>query len=380
MATRKRGNGEDSIYPYNGRWYVEGYIDEGAGMVRRKVSAKTRKAAVEKWAQRKANAEKGARRLGQPKNVAELLEHWLQLKTASLRYKTRIGYERSIDSHINPHLGALPLKKVTVAEIERWQHRLSATQGLSGSTVHQARTILNQAFAMAVRYGDLVANPVTNARGLKKMHARIDALSEDHARTLLRSIPAEDVASRVRVLIALTLGLRQGEVLALKWEDIDLDSSEPHLVVAASIQRQTGVGLVRVAPKTERSKRTLRLSETHVTALRELALQHKLLTLASGGTFNPEGYVLVSAAGTPIDPANDRKHWHKLLKAAGLPPVRVHAARHTAATLLLKEADMHLVQQVLGHSSIRTTVDTYGHLSPADAADGIASVTARLTA
>lgn len=376
----KRGNGEDSIYKSDGRWYVQGLIDEGDGPVRRKVSAKTKTQAVEKWKQRKADAEKGARRYGQPKNVAELLEHWLKLKEPDLRYKTRIGYRHSIDAHINPCFGTRPLKKVTVADIERWQHDLGATQGLSGSTVHQARTILNQAFAMAVRYGDLVANPVTNARGLKKTPARIDALSEDQARQLLRSLPPEGLQDKVRILLALTLGLRQGELLALKWEDIDLDSSEPHLVIGASIQRQTGVGIVRVPPKTEKSKRTIRLSEAHVTALKALSIEQKHLLLASGGTYNAEGYVLVSSSGTPIDPANDRKHWHKLLKAAGLPAVRVHAARHTAATLLLKEADMHLVQQVLGHSSIRTTVDTYGHLNPADASVGIAKVTARLTA
>lgn len=377
----KRGNGEDSIYKgkTDGRWYVQGFIDEGHGRVRKKVSAKTRSEAIKKWEQRKAEALKGARRFGQPKTVAELLEHWLKVRSPELKYKTLVGYQGAINRHLLPYFGSRKPAALSVADIERWQHELGSDQGLSRSSIHQAKTILSQALDEAIRHGDVTSNPVRLARSMKKDTTRIEALTPDQARQLVRSLSPEDHQSRARVLLALTLGLRQGELLALKWDDVDLTSPSPSLVVRASLQRQTGRGLVRVTPKTAKSHRRIGLSAQLVEALRALALQQKVLTLQSGGTYNAEGYVLVSSSGTPIDPANDRKDWHRLLAAAGLPPFRVHAARHTAATLMLQEVSMHVAQQVLGHTSIRTTVDIYGHLTAEDGAEAISRVSLKLT-
>lgn len=334
---RKRGNGDDSIYKSGGRWYVQGFIDEGDRTVRRKVSATTKTAALAKWAERRADAARGAQRHSEYKTVGELLQHWIDVRSLELRYTTVTGYRHSIASHLIPYLGAMELKAVTAASVEHWQYQLSAGKKLSYSAVHQARVILKQAFDMAVRHRVLAGNPVTIARAPKKKATRIDPMTEAQAQQLLRSIAHDDAHARVRVLLAITLGLRQGELLALRWKDLDLTSSEPHLVVRASLQRQTGKGLVRVEPKTEKSRRTIRLSGPHLDALKALALQQKALRLKAGGTFNPEGYVLVSSTGTPIDPANDRKLWLRLLKSAGLPSFRVHSSRHTAVTLLLKQ-------------------------------------------
>lgn len=377
----KRGNGEDSIYKgkADGRWYVQGYIDEGQRRIRRKVSASTRSEAIKRWEQRKAEAAKGGRRFGQPKTVAELLDHWLKVRSPELKYKTLVGYQGALDRHLLPHFGSRKPTAVTVADVERWQHELEK-QGLSCSSIHQARTVLKQAFDMAIRHGDVTSNPVGLARPPKKSPKRIEALTLDQAQKLVQALPPDDPQVRVRVLLALALGLRQGELLALRWEDVDLASSQPTLTIRASLQRQTGRALVRVTPKTATSHRRISLSEELVQALGSLSLEQTRLRLQSGGTFNPEGYVLVSSKGTPIDPANDRKHWYRLLESAALPPVRVHASRHTAATLMLKEEDMHVVQQILGHSSIRTTVDIYGHLSAADGARAISGVSSKLIA
>ena len=375
----KRGNGEDSIYKNDGRWYVQGYIDEGNGRVRKKVSAGTRAEALKRWKQRKADAEKGARRYGQPKTAAELLDHWFEVRAPELKYKTLTGYKGAINRHLLPYFGTRKPSSITVADVERWQHELSTKQGLSWTTIHQARTVLSQAFDMAIRHGDAYSNPVRIARPMKKNTPRIDALTEDQSRQLVKSLSLDDSQARVRVLLALTLGLRQGELLALKWEDVHLATQTPSLTIRASLQRQTGRGLVRTTPKTAKSHRKISLSEPLVEALRALSLKQKLLTLQTGGTFNSDGYVLVSSAGTPIDPANDRKQWHRWLAAAGLPLVRVHASRHTAATLMLQEEGMHVVQQVLGHTSIRTTVDIYGHLTAADGADVISKIALKLT-
>ncbi|MHA7862065.1 tyrosine-type recombinase/integrase [Tessaracoccus sp. Y36] len=373
----RNGNGEGSTYKYDGRWYKQGYIDEGNGLVRRKSSAKTRAGAREAWTARLERAEKGSRRVGQPRNIAELLEVWLERKTPDIRYSTITGYRHTIDAHIVPRLGSLRPTELTVAAVETWQFALS--QHLASSTVRQARSILKQAFDMAVRHRDVHLNPVTSAVPLKKSALRVKAMTEGQARTLLGSIPPGEHQTRARVSLALTLGLRQGELLALTWDDIVLDGPEPQLQVRATLQRQTGRGLVRVEPKTERSRRSIRLSDGQVKILkahRAAQLERKLL---AGGSYNAERFVFVSGKGTPIDPGNDRQAWYRQLRAAGLPEFRVHAARHTAATLLLKVGlDSSRVQQILGHSSIRTTIDTYGHLSVAETAEGVAKVAALL--
>lgn len=375
----KRGNGSDSIYKSAGRWYVQGYLDEGEGPVRRKVSAATRKAAVDKWAERKQDAAAGVKARADFKNMEELLHHWFEVRSLELRYATRTGYRHSIDAHLIPFFRASKLKEVTPAKIEHWQYTLSVERGLAYSSIHQARVILKQAFDMAVRHRSLSSNPVAFARAPMKRATRIDPMTEAQAQHLIKSINPEDVHARARVLLALTLGLRQGELLALQWRDVDLASTEPVLHVRASLQRQTGKGLVRVEPKTEKSRRSIRLSAPHVEVLRTLSLQQKERRLSAGGQYNPDGYVFASSAGTAVDPANDRKLWLRLLSEAGLPPFRVHSSRHTAATLLLKEEGLPQVQQVLGHSTIRTTVDIYGHLTAADCAAGIDKVTQRLT-
>lgn len=376
---RKRANGEGSVYRSGGRWYFQGYIDEGHGSVRRKVTARTQAQARQKWDERLEAARLGLRRVGQPKNVEELLNDWLQFRSGEIRYSTRVGYQHAVKAHIIPYLGHRKLVEVTPADIQRWQSTLRAEKNLSPSSIRQARSVLKQAFDTAVRHRDVASNPVSITPPPTKCVPQVQAMTADQGRQLMASIAPESHQARVRVLLALSLGLRQGELLALRWTDIDLVPPAT-LRVEATLQRQKGKGLVRVDTKTARSRRTIPLAPEHVEALTNLKRAQAALRLASGGTYNSEGYVLLSAQGTPIDPANDRKDWHRLLAGAGLPKFRVHDARHTAATLLLQEGqDVARVQQVLGHSSIRTTVDTYGHLTPADSAEGIARVAERLT-
>jgi hypothetical protein len=220
---------------------------------------------------------------------------------------------------------------------------------------------------MLVRYEALPANKVSLARNLPKTQKAPDHLSVDEVRRVLAA--TNNPTERARWLLALSLGMRCGEVLALRWDDIDLDNPSPRLTISGSLQFQTGAGLVRVEPKTRHSIRTLMLAPEHVSALRALRVEQAAQSLASVVNYNTSNYVFTSAVGTAVDPANDRKHWHQLLKRAGVRKVRRHDARHTAATLLLiGGADIARVQKVLGHANIATTVDTYGHLTAEDGA------------
>lgn len=376
MASR-RSNGEHSIYQSGDRWHVQGWISGK----RVRVSALRRNDAMAKWRQRVVNgladaatstALMDAEAMSEA-SVAQVLEQWFVMNEHRWSYSTRRGYRHDIDRKINPYLGRLPVKDLSVPRVELWQAQLQ-TLGCANSSIRQARGALRQAVDMMVRFELLPANKVALARPLPRVKAKPDHLSTDEVRQVLAA--AEGPVERARWLLALTLGMRSGEVLALRWDDVDLDHDRPRLVVTGSLQFQTGVGLVRVKPKTFNSIRTLLLHPEHVEALRAVRVEQARSTLSSYGDFNPGNYVFISKAGSPIDPANDRKQWFALLERAGVRRVRRHDARHTAATLLLSAgAGIASVQKVLGHANISTTVDVYGHLTAEDGAEFVARLT-----
>ena len=378
MAGR-RGNGEHSIYRYADRWHVQGWINGR----RRRVSRTRRGDALAAWEQLVAAAPPGGHLprpgSGDPAGtVAEALEQWFAMSRVRWSHSTVVGYRTAIDRHLLPSLGQVRVERLTVAQVEQWQHQLHS-QGLSTSTIRQARILLRQAVDMLVRHGQLATNPVPLAAALPKTAAEPEFLSQVEAAAVITA--ATDPTDRARWLLALTLGLRSGEVLALRWDDLDLDAAPPRLTVTGSLQFQAGTGLVRVPPKTAHSRRTIILSDAHVDALRTVRVLQATRRLGSAGTYNPDNYVFVTGRGTPIDTNNDSKRWHRLLDAAGVRQVRRHDARHTAATLMLGAgAGLANVQQLLGHSSIRTTVDVYGHLSAADSEPFTAALTRAVTA
>jgi integrase len=164
------------------------------------------------------------------------------------------------------------------------------------------------------------------------------------------------------------LGLRQGEALALRWSDLDLDGQHPVMVVDRSLSRHTGKGLVYGDTKTSQ-RRDLPLPLDLVNLLKRHRREQREQFLSLGVQWSehtPVFAALRKGSARPIDPANDRKRWLKALARAEEPHVRLHDARHTAATIMLMEGvDMYSVSKALGHSSIQTTIDTYGHLPSA---------------
>jgi integrase len=160
--------------------------------------------------------------------------------------------------------------------------------------------------------------------------------------------------------VALSLGLRQAEVLGLRWDDIDFDAGTVR--VTHALTRVDGK-LVLAEPKTERSRRTLPLSQR----VREALLAHRdrqVFAKATAGAYWQEGnFVFASTVGTPLQPRNVLESWYKLLAKAELPRRKFHVTRHTAVSLLIADGvPLRVVMELLGHSQISTTADTYGHV------------------
>jgi integrase len=170
---------------------------------------------------------------------------------------------------------------------------------------------------------------------------------------------------QARWLVGLALGLRQGEALGLRWEDVDLDAQVLRVRRALQRRRGGGGGLVLTEPKTQRSKRTIPLPDQLAAALEDHRQRQAKERAVAGSLWQDSEYVFTTPTGTPVGPRNDFRQFRKLLARAGLPPVRLHDLRHTAASLLLAQhVPARVVIELLGDSQIALTMNTYSHVAP----------------
>jgi integrase len=189
----------------------------------------------------------------------------------------------------------------------------------------------------------------------------ISPLDADQAQRLLSAIRGDRLEALFSV--ALAIGLRQGEALGLRWQDVELDAGI--LRIRHALQRIDGE-LVLVEPKTMRSRRTIQLPSLAVGALREHRVRQSAERALVGEEWNDQDFVFTSQLGRPLHGATVTHRFQKLLAAAGLPRQRFHDLRHGCATLLLAQGvSARVVMDVLGHSAITLTLNTYSHVVPA---------------
>ena len=226
-----------------------------------------------------------------------------------------------------------------------------------------ARATLRRALGQALKWGLVTRNVATlvDPPAVKRPQTP-QPLDAQEARRLLAA--AQDQRNAARWTVALAVGLRQSEALGLRWSDLDLERGT--LSVRRGLHRVAGQGLVYEEPKSERSRRTLALPTQLVDALRAHRDAQRQERRDAGSLWQDHDLVFAQVTGQPIDRHADRQAWKDVLRAAGVREVRLHDGRHTAATLLLS-AGVHprVVMELLGHSQMRTTTDTYSHVMPA---------------
>jgi integrase len=353
----KRANGEGTMRQRSdGRWEsrinVNGRVHSYYGASQREVKAKL-------------NAAKEAQRVGlsvvpQRQTVAGFFAEWLMTVKPTLKPRTWQRYEQFVRIHIAPTLGSTKLVNLTPHDLRKvYAERL--TLGLSPTTVHQLHAIIHRALGQAFRDGLIlqnVADLVTPPRAA--MH-EMQTLSPAESRTLLAAASADRLEALY--VVALSTGLRQGEALALRWADVDLDSGS--LQVRGTLQRGED-GLRIESPKTAGSRRKVSLSTSAVDALKRHKVSQNAERLRLGGLWEDMGLVFANEVGRPIEAGNLlRRSFRPLLVKAGLPKMRFHDLRHTAATLLLgKGVHPKIVSEMLGHSKVAITLDLYSHVTP----------------
>jgi integrase len=328
----------------------------------------------------------GTLRVGRAPSIAELLTSWLDASRSSVRPSTFTSYEWIVRVHLVPTLGRVRLDRLTPADVEAML-ALKAAEGLSARSCHHLRAVLRTALAKAVRWGLTSRNVAALADPPRVKRQESTVLDVESAQRFLEAVKGDRLEALYTV--ALALGLRQGEALGLRWRDVDLVKRS--LTVRWALQRVRSapsepLRAVLVEPKTNRSRRTIWLPRVVMKAMQEHRHRQAEDRLLAGSAWVENGLVFTGRTGQPLLNTYVTRLFQGHLERAGLARMRFHELRHSAASLLIAQGvEARVVMEVLGHSTITITMDTYGHLfdssrqAAADAMDRALGVNARST-
>jgi integrase len=373
MTRTRNGRGEGNIKRRgDGRFEVRITLPEGGGT--KSFYTKTKPEAEKKLREVLYELDQGMPIVRDERlTIKRYLDDWLERKRPSIRPSTWVRY-RGLFEHITAAVGDRRLTSLSADRLERLYAQLlnpkPAGAGLSSTTVHHTHVALSQALADAERLGLVARNVAARRSGAKPPSIRqveMHTLDLEQSRTLLAT--AADDRLEALYILAVTTGMREGELLALRWRDIDLEAA--HLQVRGSLTRPEGEGYQIGLPKTKRSRRRIDISPAAIAALHRHRIHQAEEKLASGlgtawGDPRWPDLIFTNEAGRCLDAPNLlKRHFHPLLIRAGLPIIRFHDLRHTAATLmLLKGVTPKVVSERLGHSSVAFTMDRYAHVLP----------------
>jgi integrase len=367
--SKRRGNNEGSIAKRkDGRWYGRYTIQTPEGPRQRSVYGKTRAEVSEKLTKAMADRDGGLVFDAGKIIVGEYLNRWLQDSVQNtVRQRTYEGYVHIVERHIEPTLGRVKLSKLTPAHV-RALYRDKLESGLSNRTVRYIHTTLNKSLKQAVDDGLIPRNPAASVKPPQPRKKEIQPLDREQVSTLLNTVSGDRLEALY--VLAITAGLREGELLALRWEDVDLDSGKLQVRRTLSEAR---TGRIFEAPKSG-TGRSIRLTHKATQALREHRKRQLEARMEKAGLWEDHGLVFPSEVGTPMGARNLQRAFKIRLKRAGLSETtRFHDLRHTCATLLLQQGvNPKFVQELLGHRDIALTLNVYSHVLPdmGDAAAG----------
>jgi integrase len=286
--------------------------------------------------------------------VSAFLDRWLEVSEERVKPRTHFRYAELMRLHVKPSLGATPLTKLRPLHIEELYGRLRK-HGLSGTTVLQVHRVLHAAFNQGVKWQLLDRNPTSAVAAPRKSTQEAAALTAGQIPTLLGIVKGTTL--ELPTLVALGTGMRLGEVLGLRWRDVDLENVSAHVRQTLQITMQFDT------PKSHRSTRSLSLPNFLVEALRIHKKVQNERRLMLGEAWNDLDLVCERGDGLPLRPDTTSKQFAAAARGAGL-GISFHGLRHTHASLMLESgADLKVTSSRLGHSSISITADLYTHVA-----------------
>ena len=351
MARNKRRSpGEGSIYQRkDGLWVAQYKVETPSGKKTKYLYGKVRKEVATKLAKAIAERDSGMVYDAGKLTVAQYLDKWIGAIQDTLRVRTIERYEQMVRLHLKPTIGYLKLDKLNALQMQD-MYRAKLDSGLSARTVEYIHITLHKALREAVKWSLIphnVAEAVTPPRPVTK---EIEPLDKSQIKVLLNT--AREDRLYALYALAVTTGMRNGELLALKWSDIDFKAG------TLRVNRTIYNGVVN-APKTASGRRTIRLSQMAIRALKEHRIKNANHRISE--------WVFSTNNGTPMSARNiHSRTWKPLLQRAGLPSTtRMHDLRHSCITLLLAQGvPVKVVSEMAGHSDVSITLSVYQHVLP----------------
>ena len=357
----KRGNREGSIYKRaDGRWVAS--VTIGGGQPRKYLYGRTRQEVARKLTQALKATQDNLPIPSSRLTLAVFADKWLASVRSSLRPRTYQSYESALRVHILPSLGRIQLDALQPSDLELLYARLTQ-DGLSAQSIRTYHVRVHTMLNRAVKWGVLTRNVASLVALPRIVPRELAVFSHQEAKAFLQAA----IGHRLEALfvLALTTGARQGELLGLRWDRVDLDNG--HIDIRQALQRIDG-RFQLVEPKTSSSARRVALTDIAVEALRHHHTRQLKEALRLGQAWdNDMDLVFCTTIGSPLDKANvTRREFRSVLRHAGLTPqLRFHDLRHISASLALGEGmSVTSVSEMLGHSSPATTLRVYAHAIP----------------
>jgi integrase len=360
-VSKKRGNGEGSIAKRkDGRWMARYTVQTAKGPKRKHIYGRTRQEVAEKLSKAVSDRVGGLVFDGDHETLEAYLRRWIdEVLRGTVKQSTLDNYTYIVRLHIIPELGRVRLRALKFRDVRR-HYREKLDSGLSTRAVQIIHTVLRKALQQAVRDDVLPRNVCDAVTAPRQTTKEMQPLTPAQAKRLLENV-RED-RWRALYVLAITAGLREGELLGLRWDDVDL---ERELLQVRRQLTRTRDGLSFTAPKRGKA-RVVRLTDMAIAALKAHREAQNEERARAGSLWEETSLVFTSTIGTPVDVGNlTYRSFRPLLKRTNLPRIRFHDLRHACATLLLsKGTHPKIVQEMLGHANISMTMDTYSHVLP----------------
>lgn len=361
---RKRGHGEGSIYQRaDGRWVAVVEWPSPDGKRRRQYLYGRERGEVQRKLVDVLHAKnRGAPVPGNRTTLANYIETWLTQTAHRVQPRTLHRYRELLVLHVIPVIGRITLDKLRREHVEQ-VHKVAFESGLSDTTVHHLHTVLKQALTEAVDSEMMFQNPAQRIKPPRVKPSPMAPLTRAQARELVRAAATEPMGCLY--LVAITTAMRQGELLALKWRDVDLERGV--LSVVGSLERVKGTGLQIKVPKTPYSRRQIKLTRHAVEALRNHKAAQDAARELAAEWWDDHDLVFPNSFGRPMEAQNMmRRQFYPFLQKVGLPRIRFQDLRNTVATLVsLEGVNPKEVADLLGHASAAITLERYTRISAA---------------
>ena len=351
---RRRARGEGTLFrDGDGRWVARLRV---GGRLRVK-KGRTQRECAEWLADLKRQTAAGVD-VNDKSTVSEYLDHWLSVARGGLGHNTWMGYCESVRNHMVPFIGEVRLVDLRPDHVQRLYSERSAA-GVGASAVRQCHKVLHRALGQAVRWGLVVRNVAGLVEKPAKPRAVVRALSGGEVQGLLLAARGERLEGLYYV--AVVTGMRIGELLGLRWSDVDWERQG--VSVSRQVSRVRGAGLVFQPVKTAAGNRMVALGGDGLDVLRAQRVRVEVWREFVGERWVEGNLIFPNSKGTALEPRRVGLEFRAVCERAGLGAVRFHDLRHTSASLMLQErVPARVVSERLGHSNVGVTLDVYSHV------------------